>query len=80
MLLLRASHNELLSRMDVVIINALRVRDQLVHQPGMRWRDPVPDHRVVLDAVSKGDGDAAAAAMTRLLACSEEDLPGRRHG
>jgi GntR family transcriptional regulator, galactonate operon transcriptional repressor len=73
-LLLKSSHNELLSRMDVVIINALRIRDQLVHQPGRRWRDPVPDHRVVLDAVRQGDGDAASTAMTRLLASSEEDL------
>jgi GntR family transcriptional regulator, galactonate operon transcriptional repressor len=73
-LLLRASHNELLSRMDVVIINGLRVRDQLVHQPGERWRDPVPDHRMVLEAVRDRDGDAASAAMTRLLASSEEDL------
>ena len=73
-LLLKSSHNELLSRMDVVIINALRIRDKLVHQPGRRWRDPVPDHQVVLDAVRQGDGDAASTAMTRLLASSEEDL------
>jgi GntR family transcriptional regulator, galactonate operon transcriptional repressor len=76
--LLRASHNELLSRMDVVIINALRVRDQIVHQPGKQWRDPVPDHRVVLDAVRNGDGDAAAVAMTQLLSSSEEDMRSRR--
>src|SRR5271165_6497877 len=73
-LLLKASHNELLGRMDVVIINALRVRDRLVHQPGRRWRDPVPDHRVVFEAVRDGKGEAASVAMTRLLASSEEDV------
>lgn len=71
-LLLRASHNELLGRMDVVITSALHVHDRLARQHSKQWRDLVPDHRVVFEAVRDGRGDAARAAMTHLLASSEE--------
>ncbi len=69
--LLRASHNELLGQMDVVITSALHVRDRLARQSGREWPDPVPAHRVVFEAVRDGHGDAARAAMTHLLAGSE---------
>jgi GntR family galactonate operon transcriptional repressor len=73
LLMLHASHNELMIRMDVVIIHALGARDRLVHRPGLAWRDSVPDHVVVLEAVRRGDADAAAEAMTTLLHNSSED-------
>lgn len=70
--LLRASHNELLARTDVVITSAPHVRDRLSRQHGQQWRDPVPDHRAIFEAVRDGRGDAARAAMTHLLASSED--------
>jgi DNA-binding FadR family transcriptional regulator len=64
--LLDAAHNELLSRMEVVIEAGLRARDLMVHQ-GEDWPDSVPVHRAILDAIEAGDGMAAAAAVETLL-------------
>ncbi|WP_306316493.1 MULTISPECIES: FadR/GntR family transcriptional regulator [unclassified Streptomyces] len=72
--LLRASHNELLERMDLVIAAGLAYRDRLVHGTGRSPRDPVPSHRAVLDAVRVGDADAAEAAMRKLLDQAARDL------
>lgn len=54
--LLDAAHNELLSRMEVVIEIGLRIRDEIVHH-AQHWPDSVPAHRAVLDAVRAGDDD-----------------------
>jgi len=70
--LLAAAHNELLSRMEVVIEAGLRVRDQIVHA-AEGWADPVPAHRAVLDAVRAGDPAAASAAAEALLAQAAAD-------
>lgn len=72
--LLRATHNEMLSRMDVFIEPALELRDALVH--GASADDPVPSHAVVVDAVRRGDADAAADAMTSLLDKAAHDVAG----
>lgn len=64
--LLDAAHNELLSRMEVVIEAGLRARDLVVHR-GEHWPDPVPVHRAILDAVVAGDGPGAAAGVGALL-------------
>ncbi|MEU6641872.1 FCD domain-containing protein [Saccharomonospora sp. NPDC046836] len=72
--LLRATHNEMLARMDVFIEPALRLRDALVHEASAD--DPVPSHAVVLDAVRNGDPDAAAAAVTALLDKAAHDVAG----
>lgn len=71
--LLDSAHNELLSRMEVVIEAGLRARDQLVHQ-GEHWPDSVPAHRSVLDAIEAGDGVAAAAAVETLLEQASVDI------
>lgn len=71
--LLDAAHNELLSRMEVVIEAGLRARDQLVHQ-GEHWPDAVPAHRAVLDAIETGDDTAAAAAVDALLEQASVDI------
>lgn len=63
--LLQATHNEMLSRMDVFIEPALRLRDTLVHEGNAH--DPVPDHAVVVDAIRCGEPETAAAAVTSLL-------------
>lgn len=71
--LLEAAHNELLSRMEVVIEAGLRVRDRIVH--GARhFSDSIPVHQELLDAVEAGDPDAAVAAVESLLAQASHDL------
>ncbi len=70
--LLAAAHNEILERIQAVIEVGLRARDELVHG-GTEWRDPVPDHLAVLEAVKKGDADAARDAVLALLDRSAVD-------
>ncbi|MET8700763.1 FCD domain-containing protein [Kitasatospora sp. NPDC004723] len=71
--LLAAAHNELLTRMDVVIEAGLRVRDRIVHG-AETWADPLPAHRAVLEAVRAQDPGAAAGAMAALLTQATDDL------
>nr|BEK70632.1 FadR/GntR family transcriptional regulator [Kitasatospora purpeofusca] len=71
--LLAATHNELLTRMEVVIEAGLRVRDHLVHS-AEHWSDPVPAHRAVLDAVRDRDPHTAEQAVRHLLAQATADL------
>lgn len=75
--LLAAAHNELLTRMEVVIVAGLRARDQLVHsQRG--WPDSLPVHRAIFEAVLAGDAAAAQAAMEVLLEQASLDTRGTR--
>lgn len=74
LLLLKATHNELYARLDVMIIHAVGARNRIQHHPGARWLDPVPDHRSVLEAVRAHDSDAAEAAMRHALRDSAVDL------
>jgi DNA-binding FadR family transcriptional regulator len=71
--LLDAAHNELLSRMEVVIEAGLQVRDQIVHS-AERWSDSVPVHRELLEAVERGEPDAAVVAIEALLAQASKDV------
>ena len=71
--LLDAAHNELLSRMEVVIEAGLRIRDEIVHN-ARHWSDSVPAHRALLEAVRAGDAAAAAAATEALLDLARADL------
>ncbi|MDI5978188.1 FadR/GntR family transcriptional regulator [Amycolatopsis magusensis] len=70
--LLRATGNQMLTRMDVFIEPALRLRDALVH--GHSADDPVPSHAAVVDAVRRGDPEAAAAAVSALLTKASNDV------
>jgi DNA-binding FadR family transcriptional regulator len=71
--LLDAAHNELLSRMEVVIEAGLRIRDEIVHY-ARHWSDSVPAHRALLEAVRAGDAAAAVAATEALLDQARADL------
>lgn len=71
--LLLAAHNELLTRMEIVIETGLRTRDTLVHGQGT-WADAEPAHRAVLDAVVARDEDAAEIAMRTLLDQAQRDV------
>jgi DNA-binding FadR family transcriptional regulator len=72
---LDAAHNELLSRMEVVIEAGLRARDAIVHS-GENWPDSVPVHRAIADAIEAGNGAEAEAAVQRLLAQATVDIEG----
>jgi DNA-binding FadR family transcriptional regulator len=74
--LLAATHNDFLTRMELVIEPGLAERDRLVHAG--KAEDPIPVHRAVLEAVEAGDSDRAEAAMVTLLAQAEKDLAARR--
>lgn len=74
--LLQATHNELMMRLDVVVIHALDARNRIQHHPGGTWLDPVPDHGAVLEAVIDGDPERAEQAMRHALRESDEDLRG----
>jgi GntR family galactonate operon transcriptional repressor len=69
--LLGAAHNELLTRMEVVIEAGLRARDQLVHG-SESWPDSITDHEAIVDAVAAGDAEGAAGAVRRQLAQASE--------
>lgn len=73
-LLLRATHNELFARLDVVVTHALGARNRIQHHPEARWMDPVPDHRAVLEAVAGRDPEGAERAMKHALRESDDDL------
>jgi len=64
--LLNAAHNELLSRMEVVIEAGLRARDMVVHG-GQHWPDSIPVHRAIIDAIEARDALAATHAVEVLL-------------
>jgi DNA-binding FadR family transcriptional regulator len=72
--LLRATHNELMMRLEVVVIHALDARNRIQHHPGADWLDPVPDHKRVLDAVAAGDPVAAERAMQHAIRESDDVL------
>ncbi|MFI6936175.1 FadR/GntR family transcriptional regulator [Streptomyces sp. NPDC050287] len=71
--LLEAAHNELLSRMEVVIEAGLRIRDRIVHG-AQHFSDSVPVHRELLRAIEAGDPDAAVSAVESLLTQASQDL------
>jgi DNA-binding FadR family transcriptional regulator len=70
---LQATGNELLQQIEAVVEVTLSLRDRFVHsRPG--WRDPVPVHREVYEAIAAGDQEAAATAAMKLLEQSFADL------
>ncbi len=70
---LQATGNELLQQIEAVVEVTLSLRDRFVHsRPG--WRDPVPVHREVYEAIAAGDQEAAATAAMKLLKQSFADL------
>ncbi|MFD8378431.1 FadR/GntR family transcriptional regulator [Streptomyces sp. NPDC059679] len=71
--LLAATGNEMLQRMDMLLEPGLRERDRMVHAHGDA-DDPVPSHRVVLEAVRDQDPARAELAMLDLLSKATEDL------
>jgi GntR family galactonate operon transcriptional repressor len=71
--LLDSAHNEVLSRMEVILAAGLQVRDRFVHHSA-HGSDPMPAHRALLDAVRAGDADLAGVTVEALLAQAAADL------
>jgi GntR family galactonate operon transcriptional repressor len=74
---LDATHNELLSRMEVMLSPGLKEHNQFVrsrHKP----KDPVPVHRAVYDAIAQGDPDLAETAVHALLDRASKDFAASR--
>jgi DNA-binding FadR family transcriptional regulator len=71
--LLAATHNELLLRMEIVIETGLAERDRMVHG-ALSTDDPVPSHRAVVEAIRDRDPGRATDAMRALLDKAIRDL------
>lgn len=74
---LEAAHNELLSRMEVVLSAGLQLRDQFVHH-SKRGSDPIPAHRALYEAIANLDADLAGKTVEALLRQSSIDLAATR--
>jgi DNA-binding FadR family transcriptional regulator len=59
--------------MEVIMETGLADRDRLVHKLKPS-DDPIPSHRLVVDAVRAHDPEGAEFAMRELLAKAAEDL------
>lgn len=71
--LLKATGNELMTRMEIIMKTGLADRDRLVHR-AKPPDDPLPSHRDVVAAVREGDRDAAEQAMRSLLDKASKDF------
>ena len=73
--LLTAAHNELLAQLAPVLEASLQMRDTFVAHHRTAADDAfIGDHRRVLDAVRRGNGDVAERRMRQLLASAAEDV------
>ena len=63
--LFRATHNEMLQHLEVLLLAGLRARDMLAMHA--RLDIHLPGHTAVVEAVESKDADAAEKAMRRLL-------------
>lgn len=70
---LEAAHNELLSRMEVVLAAGLQVRDRFVHHSKYD-SDAIPTHQALFDAIRDGDADLAGTTVEVLLTQASADL------
>ena len=71
--LLAATHNPFLMQMERVISNGLAMRDKVVHDADPA-DDPVPSHRLVLEAIRANDPLGAEAAMRALVDKASADF------
>ncbi|MFI7674317.1 FadR/GntR family transcriptional regulator [Actinophytocola sp. NPDC049390] len=69
--LLLATHNDFLAQIAQIIAIGLAERDKFVHHTNPP--DPVPAHRLVLDAVTAHTPEAAEQAMRTLVNQSSQD-------
>lgn len=72
--ILAAARNEPLAALASTVGAAVGWTTRFKQRVKARPRDPVPDHRAVLEAIRAGDGEAARAAMNVLLRLAVEDM------
>ena len=70
---LTATRNDALIVLSASIGAAVNWTTQYKQRARALPRNPIPDHRVVLDAIAAGDGPAASAAMETLVDLALED-------
>lgn len=71
--ILKATDNEYLAFLTTSIGTAVTLTTAFKQRWKELPRDPIPDHRRVLDAIAAGDPDAARTAMGRLVEQALED-------
>jgi DNA-binding FadR family transcriptional regulator len=71
--LLDAAHNELLSRMEVILAAGLQIRDRFVHHSD-HGTDPMPAHRALFEAIQRGEAEQAGLRVQALLEQAAADL------
>jgi GntR family galactonate operon transcriptional repressor len=71
--LLDAAHNEVLSRMEVILATGLQIRDRFVHH-SEHGADPMPAHRALYTAILDKDADKAGLMVEALLGQAARDL------
>nr|WP_281371340.1 FadR/GntR family transcriptional regulator [Leifsonia naganoensis] len=71
--LLRATGNELIEHMDMMLQPILSFRDNLIPE-AQQSEDFIARHTAVVEAVSRGDADGAERAMLQLLTEAAGDL------
>jgi DNA-binding FadR family transcriptional regulator len=71
--LLDAAHNEVLSRMEVILAAGLQIRDRFVHH-SEHGADPMPAHLALYSAIADKDADEAGLMVETLLAQAATDL------
>ena len=72
--ILAAARNEPLAALGSTVGAAVGWTTRFKQRVKARPRDPMPDHKAVLEAIRAGDGDAARSAMNELLRLALEDM------
>jgi DNA-binding FadR family transcriptional regulator len=72
--ILTAACNEPLAALASTVGAAIGWTTRFKQRVKARPRDPMPDHRAVLEAIRAGDADGARAAMNALLRLAIEDM------
>jgi DNA-binding FadR family transcriptional regulator len=72
--ILAAARNEPLAALASTVGAAVGWTTRFKQRVKARPRDPMPDHRAVLEAIRAGDGEAARGAMNVLLQLAIEDM------
>jgi len=72
--ILAAARNEPLAALASTVGAAVSWTTRFKQRVKARPRDPMPDHRAVLEAIRAGDPDGARGAMNELLRLAVEDM------
>jgi DNA-binding FadR family transcriptional regulator len=71
--ILQATRNELLVSLSSSIAAAVRWTTFFKYRTGTQYKDPIPVHRELFEAIANGDGAAARAVTERLIGDARRD-------